>query len=195
MPTSRFSNALFHREPAWRSYRRVPLKAIPVALRPWLLDEGSLTERLLAASDGDFAVEVLSQQAQLPYLSEACQLNMRNRELALVREVLLICCGVPWVYARSILPMSTLTGRQRALRKLNNQPLGALLFNDPGMQRSPMQLACLTRDNATLPAAIGDVSHPVWGRRSVFTLDQKPLLVSEIFLPAFPPYHESVDNA
>ena len=77
MPTSRFSNFLFHREPAWRSYRRVPRDAIPVALRPWLLDQGSLTERLVAASGGRFAVEVLNQRWELPRLSEIRAIQSR----------------------------------------------------------------------------------------------------------------------
>lgn len=188
LPTSRFSNFLFHREPAWRSYRRIPRDTITQGLRSWLLDHGSLTERLITASDGQFRVEVLNQRWELPRLSEANALGIPCRRLALVREVLLYGGDQPWVYARSILPMSTLTGRLHALRKLDNRPLGALLFNDPSMQRSPMEIACLTPNNTTVPAALGNFTTPMWGRRSVFRLDNKPLLVSEVFLPGFPAY-------
>ena len=188
MPTSRFSNKLFHREPAWRSYRRVPRNSIPQSLRPWLLDHGSLTERLIATSGNRFRVEVLNQRWQLPRLSECRLLGLKNRHHALVREVILYGCDQPWVYARSVLPMASLTGRLRAMRQLDNRPLGQLLFNDPTMQRSAMEVACLTTDNTSVPKQLGQLDHPVWGRRSVFRLDNKPLMVSEIFLPAFPGY-------
>lgn len=188
MPTSRFSNFLFHREPAWRHYHRVPRSAISAPLRPWLLDQGSLTERLIAASGGEFKVEVLKQCWELPRLSECRALGLGTREKALVREVLLYGHDQPWVYARSILPMKTLTGRLRSMRKLDNRPLGALLFSDPSMTRSGMELACLTPQNTTVPKQLGEFNHPLWGRRSVFWLNQKPLLVSEIFLPSFPEY-------
>lgn len=191
MPTSRFSNLLFHREPAWRSYRRVPRDTIVQPLRSWLLDQGSLTQRLVDASGGRFRVEIINQRWETPRLSEARLLGINSRTQALVREVILYGCEQPWVYARSILPMGTLTGRLRAMRKLDNRPLGALLFKDPTMERSAMEIACLTPDNTTVPNRLGSFLEPMWGRRSVFKLDDKPLLVSEIFLPTFPGYKES----
>jgi chorismate-pyruvate lyase len=41
----------------------------------------------------------------------------------------------------------------------------------------------MDRDNLKLNTQ----SEPAWGRRSRFTLYHKPLVVSEIFLPAFCP--------
>lgn len=96
----------------------------------------------------------------------------------------------PWVFARSILPLSTLTGRQRRLRRLDARPLGALLFADPSMRRGPMQLGQVASLNLPLPGGADENTGLLWGRRSVFFLDGKPLLVSEIFLPAFSPYNE-----
>jgi chorismate--pyruvate lyase len=100
--------------------------------------------------------------------------------------------GMPWVYARSIIPISTLTGRLRSLRHLDNQPLGALLFNDPTMRRESVEIACHTNANAQMPLALREIQSPMWGRRSVFRLDNKPMLVSEIFLPDFKPYNQSL---
>lgn len=120
-------------------------------------------------------------------------LSIPSRTLALVREVILYGDGQPWVYARSIIPLSTLSGRLRKLCKLDNRPLGALLFSDPGMTRGPMQVACLTADNNVFPEKLKHISQPMWGRRSVFKLDAKPLLVSEIFLPGFMPYNKPLN--
>jgi chorismate lyase len=52
-----------------------------------------------------------------------------------LREVYLLCDGVPWVYARTAIPRETLTGRHRRLAYLKTRPLGAMLFADPGMAR------------------------------------------------------------
>jgi chorismate--pyruvate lyase len=154
-----------------------------------LLDRGSLTERLIDASHGQFRVEVINQRMELPLLSECHALGIPSRQHALVREVILYGCDEPWVYARSIIPAKTLTGRLRSLRKLDNRPLGALLFNDVSMQRGQIELACSSTGDLLLPGLSGYLQGTVWGRRSVFFLDQKPLLVSEMFLPGFRPYN------
>jgi chorismate--pyruvate lyase len=51
--------------PRWQRQTRAPL-TIPPPWRPWLLDQGSLTARLVAASDGAFGVEVLAQALRRP---------------------------------------------------------------------------------------------------------------------------------
>jgi chorismate lyase len=160
---------------------------LPGALRPWLLDKGSLTERLIRASQGRFGVRVLRQQVTRPRLDEINALGIHHGRGALVREVLLLGNGTPWVYARSILPLTTLTGRLRSLKQLDDRPLGARLFADPSMHRGVMEIARIPA--ASLPANLASTASALWGRRSLFFLDQKPLLVSEIFLPGFTPYN------
>ena len=59
------------------------------------------------------------------------------------------------------------------------------------MSREPVEVACISSSNAQLPPALNKITSALWGRRSVFRLDQKPLLVSEIFLPAFKPYNQN----
>jgi len=185
--TSRFSRYTFHREPNWRSHNAIRAGEMPGSLRHWLLDRGSLTQRLIIASGNRFRVEVIKQRWEVPRLSESSFLNLGHRQLALVREVILYGADTPWVYARSILPMSSLTGRLRKLRHLDNRPLGALLFADPNMVRGNMEVACFYPQNTKFPDQLEAIKKPVWGRRSLFYLDSKPLLVSEIFLPGFNP--------
>ncbi len=147
----------------------------------WLLDTGSLTQRLIQASDGQFRVAI-QRQALLPtYLSEAKLLDIDPRQLALVREVILYGREQPWVFARSIIPQSTLTGRLRALKNLDSRPLGQLLFNDPSMHRDPIEVSHIRKHHRFLPEQLTlKASH--WGRRSRFFLDDKAILVSEVFL-------------
>ncbi len=193
LPSSRFSNNKFHREPNWRSYLRVPSSAVPPALRGWLLDQGSLTERLIDASHNRFRVEILKQRIEKPRLSERLALRLPMAAMGLVREVLLLGDDTPWVYARSILPLKSLTGPLRRLRRLDDRPLGALLFRDPTMLRGPIEIACITPGNSPLPREIRHFQQPLWGRRSVFWLSGKSLLVSEIFLPSFTPYNSPLN--
>lgn len=176
-----------YRQLHWRSYQRTPLFATNSALRPWLLDRGSLTERLIRASKGQFEVRVLFQGMGVPHLSEQRALDLPARQRTLIREVILLGNHQAWVYARSIIPVKTLTGRLRRLRKLDNRPLGALLFSDPGMARGPIEISNLSMFEQTVPATCG---HPIQGRRSLFWLDSKPLLVSEVFLTGFSPYNK-----
>lgn len=154
------------------------------AMQDWLLDRGSLTARLLAKSTGQFRVEIVRQVIGLPSRDECQALGMKRPALALIREVILCGRGEPWVFARSLLPLHSLTGRLRHLRKQGNRPLGAFLFSQPQLARSAIAVARISRDHGYVPdALVGD--HLLWGRRSVFYLQQKPLLVSEVFLPAF----------
>lgn len=157
----------------WTSFRRPFEQAAPQLWRSWLTDSGSLTQRLVKLSRGDFRVDVVRQGWTRPTRSEAKALGMNSRQFALVREVQLIGKGQPWVYARSIIPAQTLTGAQRQLRMLGNRSLGTLLFTDPTMRRGPLQISSLRLTD----------KRKVWARRSVFYLSEKPLLVSEVFLP------------
>lgn len=143
---------------------------LPLPLRPWLFAEGSLTRRLLAQSGGRFRVQVLAQCWQRPAAGEARLLGMAPTACALVREVILSGNGQPWVYARSILPATTLTGDLRRLRRLQDSSLGALLFTYPQLHRQPFEIAH---------------SNGLWGRRSRFELGARALIVSEFFLPDF----------
>lgn len=162
------------RQNVWRPYRSVPVWVLPQAWRRWVLDKGSLTKRLIQASDGNFAVRVTFQGWDYPRCDEARVLGIPGRQKALIREVELLCYGEPWVRARSVIPGTTLTGPERQLRYLGNRPLGAFLFRSRTMRRKAIEVASLN--------VHGD--EPMYGRRSVFLLHNKPLLVSELFLPA-----------
>jgi chorismate--pyruvate lyase len=179
------------KDPDWRPLRCfTPLK-LPRTTRRWLLDEGSLTERLLTASGGAFRVQRLHQRWQIPLPSERRLLGMAGRQLALVREVALYCHEQPWVFARSVIPVNTLSGSLRHLRHLQNQSLGALIFSDPTLGRRPFEL-CLLPGNSTYIDTTLRQRDVAWARRSRFALQGKYLLVSEVFLEAFRPWSLSV---
>jgi chorismate--pyruvate lyase len=99
---------------------------------------------------------------------------MKGRQKAIIREVELLCHGQVWVCARSIMPHNTLTGRLRRFSNIGTKPLGALLFKHPNMVRGSLQVACFKSHHSPL-------QH--WARRSVFYLDGKGILVTEVFMP------------
>ncbi len=173
-------------ESDWKDYHTYTGSQLPASVKPWLLDSGSLTQRLIKASGGHFKVKVLSQSWQRPRLSECLLLNMKTRERAIIREVALLCNNEPWVYARSVLPGRSLTGHLRRLRKFKDSSLGEMLFRDPTMIRFPFQIASIAGGSEQIPAALRQ-PQTLWGRRCRFELANKPIMVSEIFLPAFQP--------
>jgi chorismate--pyruvate lyase len=173
--------------PRWAVSGRWRRGQLPEGLVDWLLDAGSLTDRLKRSCPGCFSVHVLDEGWQRPRLDEAQVLNMPASTVGWVRQVQLLCDGKPWVFARTIIPASTLTGEQRKLTHLGNRPLGAFLFADPGMQRGPVELACIVPGQSMFSCATGNLERlpeQIWGRRSVFRVGGKPLLVTEVFLPA-----------
>lgn len=167
----------------WQAYR--PTLQLPAVAKSWLLDEQSLTAKLINASQQQFRVQRLKQVWGVPRLSERQALNMRPREIALIREVLLYCQEQPWVYARSILPYQSLNGSLRYLKQLHNQSLGQQLFKHPALERQAFEVAQITMPNLDIPV---QTEQSLFARRSVFSLQQQKLLVAEIFLPASPLY-------
>lgn len=161
----------------------------PEPLLPWLLHPGSLTAALKHHSNGEFSVQILNQGWQQPRLDERRALNLRDKSLALVREVLLCGRGQPWVYARSILPERSLAGKHRHLRSLDNRPLGELLFSRADMKRGPIVLNRLARNPQCPLDQLAGMAPRAWGRRSTFWLGDKPLLVAETFLSSFNPHN------
>lgn len=167
-------SATVKRSRYWRAFRRVPDFVLPRVWHDWILDPGSLTRRLQVLGQGDFSVEILFLGWARPTLDERRVLNLPDAHHALIREVVLRCKGEPVVKARSVMPATTLTGKERQLRFLGNRPLGAFLFRSRNMRRTAIEIGAMNWHEEDW----------IYGRRSVFLLHDKPLLVSELFLPA-----------
>ena len=148
---------------------------------PWLFDASSLTARLVELCGNDFSVQVLSQHWQPIDAEEATAMSLKDERAALVRQVFLCCGDSPLVYARTVIPKITVSGAQRRYANMGNRPLGAMLFSDRTMRREDVQVAMLPVSHETNRFVQADV--PVWGRRSVFRVSGRPLMVSEYFLP------------
>lgn len=154
----------------WRPVAQI-LPRLDLQLQSWLLDPGSLTWRLKDMAGSKFRVEVLEERWELglsPALLQCFPSHVAGQRMW-SRKVLLKNGHTPWVYAHSLIPVSSLMGPLKQLRKLSNRPLGEFLFRDYRLQRQQLEVAHL--DDVT-------------GRRSLFYLHGKPLLVAEFYLPA-----------
>ncbi len=173
-------------EPRWYA-RRVMAPHVPSRWRAWLFDPASLTQRLIGACAGNFRVRLIAQRHERPMLSEARALGFEATHHALVREVRLLCDEAVWVYARTVIPPATLVGANRRLAYLGERSLGAVLFADPTMKRGEVEVTRVVPGQRLFRLMVAQ-SHQTprefWGRRSVFRLRDRPLLVSEFFLPS-----------
>ena len=165
-------------------------------LQSWLLDPNSLTARLKHHCQ-QFRVELLGQRIESCQTDEAVTL-IPSGEQVLVREVLLFCDEKPHVFARSLLPLSSLTGAEQVLANLGTQSLGQVLFNNPSLERQTIAVAEFD-ENSTVGKLAQQLTLSVlpqgklWGRRSVFVLENKPLMVAEVFLPDAIAYQPNID--
>jgi len=162
-----------------------PFRA-PRALRGWLADRGSLTRRL-KARHVDFRVNPVARGFASPFLDEAQVLHLRPKIQAYVRNVVLIGGSHPRVFAHSVLPRTSLRGGWCGITRLGTKPLGEALFTDPRIRRLGLTMRRLDARHPLYRAArdhTGFTARHVWARRSVFCLNGRSLLVTEVFLPA-----------
>lgn len=158
---------------------------LDATMQSWLLDTGSLTERLQSIST-HFEVKVLGQTLLALEASEQRALTARCSQKWQIREVILYGDGQPWVFARSALPDHMC---RSTWANLGNQPLGQRIFNDPNFVRSDFEIGHVQRHPLTQASIdTSAILQQRWARRSVFTINEDKLLVAEAFLPDCPCY-------
>ena len=155
------------------------------SLLPWLIDNGSLTARLQLRYSY-FAVKPVAVSYAKPIADESALLHLPKYKTALIREVLLIGDSQPVVCAHSVLPRNSLRGSWNSLGRLGNKPLGAILFANPKVKRTPLSYKKLSPHHRLYQHATAHLTIKpthLWARRSIFSLNCARILVTEIFLP------------
>lgn len=155
------------------------------ALSPWLRDHGSLTLRIQQRCD-HFAVHNVRDGLARIALDESSLLGLPPQQLAWSREVFLCADDRPVVFAHSACATKDLRGAWQAVRHLGSKPLGALLFSHPLISRQPLHYKALSAQHPLFRRAAVKLVNPpdrLWARRSLFYLNNAPLLVTEVFLP------------
>ncbi|MEQ1560582.1 MAG: chorismate lyase [Methyloglobulus sp.] len=175
---------LFDQDPKWREHTRGIQYKLPENILSWAYEAGSLTKRLRNYYGNQVAVKILFHHWQTPFLSERRQLQLPLHRYCLIREVMLHNNGKPLLLARTILPEETIKVAHRNLSHLGNRPLGEVIFSYPDLERITMDLTLVRPALWTaLARQDTDINQPIWGRRTIYTIKQSPMLVSEFFLP------------
>lgn len=170
--------------PKWLKPQR---RLMPQSLASWLTDTGSLTRRLQQTNQHGFAVDLLGNSWIKPLTDESLRLNLGLAEISFQREVRLMDGDRANVYARTIVPLKTYKAMPYRFNQLGNKPLGEVLFTDPSVRRGAIEVACLRPGQWLYEMAVLEENirpAQLWARRSQFFIQDKPLLVNEIFLPA-----------
>lgn len=145
---------------------------LDAAAKAWLTAPGSLTRLLKDSSAGQFRVEVQEEGQRnidsAPLRAEFGPLAQQHSFWS--RRVMLLGEEQPWVLAHTLLPAHSQLGPLAQVISLGSKPLGEFLFEHPQLQRSNLHFAHL--------------QGRIWGRKSLFFLYGKPIMVAEFFLPA-----------
>jgi len=147
--------------------------SIDAHLRDLVSVTGSLTRCLRDLCSGAFSLRLLGERNEV--------------EQGLVREVLMLCSDLPWVFAQTVIPQSTLAGNPW-IRDLGDRPLGDTLFDRPGVVRSNLNLTRLRRghhlyDRAVRDAGLAGFPESLLARRSIVRIVDTELTINEVFLP------------
>ncbi len=176
-------SALYPIEPNWFTNHPGKPQKIPEATASWIYEPESITRRLRCLF-GEVKVEILFHQQRPPFLSESRLLKQSSNRYCLTREVMLTAKGKPLIVARTIIPKKTLIGAQRNLSRLGTKPLGEVIFSYPKLQRLDMQVALIEPSIWSFDVANKiHLEQAIWGRRTIYAINKRQMLVSEFFLP------------
>ena len=169
----------------WLPAERLGQFSLDARLRVWLIGKGLLTQRLRSACGGNFTLRLLDQWSVV--LDAEQKAGLRSDDNAgLCRDVEMGNGVETWVFARSIVPDSTLS-LHPWLAELGDASLGETLGSLSGVERSSYEFACLPAEHPIARRALqrdGGRAAGLWARRSRLSLRGAPILVQELFLPA-----------
>ena len=168
----------------WTEISKLPRNLISQSIFEWLVDEGSLTSKLVELSGNQFELELQSQERRLILPEEKSILELSEIDTVIDRKVFLKGRDIPWIFAHSLIPLSSATGNLKVLKNLNNRSLGEFLFKNSSIVRRSLEVAHMAAKNFGIEAKDIVCEEKLWGRRSIFSQGRRSLLVAEIFLPA-----------
>jgi chorismate--pyruvate lyase len=179
-----YKSFLFKREPLWLENRPGIRHTLPENVQSWIYESGSLTQRLRDFYGDAIGVKILLQQWNTPFLTERKLLALPENKYSLIREVLLHADGKPLILARTIIPKITIKVAKSNLAHLGSRPLGEVIFSYPKLERIEMDVT-LINSSTWKPSAIDavNINQSIYGRRTVYAIAQRQMLVSEFFLP------------
>ena len=153
---------------SWVSYPEMDNSLHNKLIKSWLLEDGPITKRI--KSEEIFKLNLLKDEVADVKDLESNFLGENLGKLK-VREVVLMGNNIPKVFARSLIPISTIENGFSELGELGTKPLGDILFEKEFFKRIEVVFAKFT-----------DSEKKFWGRKSKYLVNNCPLSVMEVFL-------------
>jgi chorismate lyase len=174
---------------SWQALDVLMLSEHP--LYTWLACQHSLTEELSSYLNSDINVHVLKeyqtrlnqQDLNLLELMTGPETEKVAHDKGVVRDIILESGEVGYIGARTI--MSEATWDHCQLAALGNTPIGTLLFDNPINSQRHIEVQSYSQLQASEWKDFSRIQHdknqPIWVRRSVFMLQQQPIIIHELF--------------
>jgi len=162
---------------------------LPPYLIPWVRSQFSLTDQLCAIS-GDASLEILQEGWRLTSWWDQQVLNL-DHQVIFQREIIMKSHHIPCWYARTIIPELTYRSGESLFKRLKTESLGAIIFNEPSIQRVQLIDYPLGHDSIEyhwLKPAWRSEDKPVWSRLSTLMMKTHPFYLVEILLPGLERY-------
>ena len=152
----------------WTTIESIESK-VDTSILSWLLESGPITNRIKLSQE--FELELLNDEIDEISKEEELFLNSVS-ETFRVRRVILLGNKTPVVYAKSVIPTSTIENGLSSLGKIGNAPLGDILFT-PGVF-TKLEMVCAS--------FLSKEKNVYWGRKIKYSVNSEPISVMEIFL-------------
>lgn len=153
-------------------------------IRPWLIGQGLLSDRLRSAGGQAYALKVACEYTAV--LTPAQREDLGTQAGAgLIREVSLQVQGKTWVYAQTIIPDDTLD-QFPWLGELGDSPIGQVMAGMSGVERRPYEFGRMPLSHPLAQRALASIDERpdwLWARRALWRLRGSSVLVQEIFCP------------
>ena len=152
----------------WTSIESIESK-VDASILSWLSEPGPITNRIKLSQK--FELELLNDEIDEISKEEKLFLNSVS-ETFRVRRVILLGNNAPVVYAKSVIPSSTIENGLSSLGKIGNAPLGDILFT-PGVF-TKLEMVCAS--------FLSKEKNVYWGRKIKYSVNSEPISVMEVFL-------------
>lgn len=152
----------------WTSIESIESK-VDASILSWLSESGPITNRIKLSQK--FELELLNDDIDEISKEEELFLNSVS-ETFRVRRVILLGNNTPVVYAKSVIPSSTIENGLSSLGKIGNAPLGDILFT-PGVF-TKLEMVCAS--------FLSKEKNIYWGRKIKYSVNSEPISVMEVFL-------------
>ena len=152
----------------WTSIESIESK-VDASIFSWLSESGPITNRIKLSQK--FELELLNDEIDEISKEEKLFLNTVS-ETFRVRRVILLGNNTPVVYAKSVIPSSTIENGLSSLGKIGNAPLGDILFT-PGVF-TKLEMVCAS--------FLSKEKNVYWGRKIKYSVNCEPISVMEVFL-------------